>query len=70
MMDGSSLVSFVHRDSGVHNFRLNSLLLDDWLNMVVYMMVSTFSAHDRCSGSGVLGVVSNTLVLVFGCILV
>lgn len=70
VMDGGSLMSFVHWDSGVHYLRLNSLLLDDWLNVVVYVMVSSFSAHDGCCTSGVLGVVSKRFVLVLGCILI
>lgn len=42
------VVDFVDRNSGVHNFWLNSLLVDDWLDGLVNMVVDVFTG-DRWS---------------------
>ncbi len=68
MMYSGRMVSFVHRDCGVDNFRLNSFLLDNWLNVMMYVMMSPLTSQHWCGGSGVLSVMSDRLVLELGCL--
>ena len=48
------LVDFMDRVSGVHNGRLNSLLLDHGLDVLVYVVMDMLSCYCWSGGRGVL----------------
>jgi len=60
---GLILVNLVDRDSGVNNGWLNSLLLDDWLNVLVDVVVDVLASNRWCSCAGVLGLTDFAAVL-------
>ena len=51
-MLGCSVVLLVNRYSGVDNFWGNGLLVDDWLDSLMNMMVDMLALDSWCDGSG------------------
>lgn len=70
VMDGSDVVRLVHGHCRVDNLRDNSMLLNDWLNVLVDVMMNTLSRDDGSRG-GVMGrIMGRGGVLVLGSITV
>lgn len=49
------MVDFVHGCSAVHNVRLNRLLIDDWLHMLMDVVVNMFPLSSWCLGLSASG---------------
>lgn len=58
------LVDFVDGLRPVHHMGLDSLLLDDGLYVLVYMVVDVLTLHRRCRCLGVMGLADLSLVVV------
>jgi len=58
MVHSSSMVSLMNRNGGVDDMRLDSLLLDDRLNMFVNMVMNTLASYNRSSSGRVGSAVS------------
>lgn len=59
VMDGCGMVSFVNRNRGVDIFRLDGLLLDDGLDMVVNVVLGALSFDYWCGRGRLFGVVGS-----------
>ena len=66
MVNGFGVVGLVNGHSGVNNVRLNSLLLDHWLNMFVNMMMDALALDDRCIGNVMFGIMGYGGIPVLG----
>ena len=60
------LVDFVDGDGGVHDGGLNSLLLDDGLDVLVNVVVDMFACNDGVGGGSVLSLADVASVLELG----
>lgn len=69
MVAGGVMVSLVDRDGGVDDFGLDDLLVDDWLNSLVHMMVDTLASNGRSNFLSVLRVVRDRGVSELGTLL-
>jgi hypothetical protein len=56
MMFWGTMVDLMDGNGGVNNFGSNSLLVDDWLNILMDVVVDTFSLDSRCNRLRLLGV--------------
>jgi len=63
---GLILVDFVDRDSGVNNGRLNCLLLDDGLNILMDVVVDMLACNGGVGGCGVLGLADSAGIFELG----
>jgi len=60
---GLVLVNFMHRLGGVYNGRLDGILLDDWLDVLVNVVVDMFAGNGWCSTGAVLSLTNCATVL-------
>jgi len=63
---GFVLVNFMDRDGGVDNAWLDSLLVYDWLDGLVYVMVDVLTSNGRGGRLCVLGIVDCARILELG----
>jgi len=63
---GAQMVCLMYRDCGVDGSGLDSLLVDNWLNGLVNMMVHVLTLHGRGLALGVQGIGHIASVLVLG----
>lgn len=49
-------MDLVNRDGGVHNGGLDGLLLNDWLDVLVYVMVDVLAGNSWVGRSRVLSI--------------
>lgn len=67
VMHSGSIMSFVDWSSGVYNLWSNGFFLDYWLDMLVHVVMNSFTRKDRRFSCGfVRGIVDNRRVLIFG----
>jgi hypothetical protein len=66
MMLSSGVVAFMDGNSGVNDFWSDGLLVDDWLNRLMNMMVNVLALDSGCSGCCMSGFVGMGGVLELG----